>query len=64
MGYGFMPASKRTACCRQMRNMAPAMHRRLYLKWGSVAAAVIAGIGMFCRMVGRTGTRWGQVVAC
>ena len=26
---------------------APAMHRRLYLKWGSVAAAVIAGIVCF-----------------
>lgn len=26
---------------------APATHRRLYLKWGSVAAAVIAGIVCF-----------------
>ena len=36
-----MPASKRTA------EHASATHRRLYLKWGSVSAAVIAGIVCF-----------------
>lgn len=42
---------------------APATHRRLYLKWGSVAAAVIAGI-VCLPHGGPYRNKVGTVVAC
>ena len=39
---------------------ASATHRRLYLKWGERFGSRDCRNRMFCRMVGRTGTRWGQ----